>query len=92
MTCGARRATRASRATGSGPTARWTARRKGGIDRLLIRGNVFRNIPHDGVQLGGGTDLVRRVTIEGNDFGFVRRAVESDHSDPIQVLGGHETS
>ncbi len=64
--------------------------RKGGIDRLLIRGNVFRNIPQDGVQLGGGTDLVRRVTIEGNDFGFVRRAVETDHSDPIQVLGGRD--
>lgn len=64
--------------------------RKGGIDHLLIRGNVFRNIPQDGVQIGGGTDLVRHVTIEGNDFGFVRRAVESDHSDPIQVLGGRD--
>ena len=51
---------------------------------------MFRNIPQDGVQLGGGTDLVRRVTIEGNDFGFVRRAVESDHPDPIQVMGGHD--
>jgi hypothetical protein len=62
----------------------------GGIDRLLIRGNVFRNIPNDGVQLGGGSDLVRRVAIEGNDFGFVRRAVESDHPDPIQVIGGRD--
>jgi Right handed beta helix region len=67
---------------GGGPT--------GGIDRLLIRGNTFRNIPNDGVQIGGGSDLVRRVTIVGNDFGFVRRAVEGDHPDPIQVIGGRD--
>jgi hypothetical protein len=59
-----------------------------GLDGLVIRRNVFRNIPQDGVQLGGGTELVSRVLIEGNDFGFVRRAVESDHPDPIQVMGG----
>jgi hypothetical protein len=62
----------------------------GGIDHLLIRRNVFHNIPNDAVQLSGGRDLVRRVTIEGNDFGFVRRAVESDHPDPIQVIGGDD--
>jgi hypothetical protein len=60
-----------------------------GIDGLVIRGNVFRHIPQDGVQLGGGAERIANVTIEGNDFGFVRRARAGDHPDPIQIIGGH---
>jgi hypothetical protein len=59
-----------------------------GTDGLVIRDNTFDHITQDGVQIGGGTDLVTDITIQGNEFGFVRRGREADHSDPIQIMGG----
>jgi hypothetical protein len=55
---------------------------------LAIRDNHFLNVPNDGIQLGGGPEKVIDVTIEGNEFSGIRRRVESDHPDPIQILGG----
>jgi hypothetical protein len=55
---------------------------------LIVRGNRFRNVPNDAIQLGGGPERMLDVTIEGNEFSGVRRRVETDHPDSIQVLGG----
>lgn len=59
-----------------------------GLDGLVVRRNVFRHIPQDAIQVGGGPTRVSHVTIDHNEFGFVRRVVEADHPDPIQILGG----
>lgn len=59
-----------------------------GLDHLTIAHNVFRGIPQDAIQVGGGHDRVSNVLIEGNDFGPVRRAIQTDHPDPIQIIGG----
>jgi hypothetical protein len=66
----------------------WNGGTQDNIVNLSIRNNRFINIPNDAIQLGGGPSRVFDVTIEGNEFSGVRRRVETDHCDPIQVIGG----
>jgi hypothetical protein len=62
------------------------------LAELVIRGNLFRRIPQDAVQIGGGTDLVSDVLIDGNRIDHVVRAQKDDHPDAIQVLGGRDVT
>jgi len=60
-----------------------------GLQGLVIRGNTFRNIPEDGIQMGGGNFYgTRNVLIEGNTFDTVRAVSSAAHSDSIQIIGG----
>jgi hypothetical protein len=70
----------------------WNGTDLDGIDNLVIRGNRFANIPQDGIQLGGGVDRVRNVAIERNEFTGVKRRVQADHSDALQILGGRSVA
>jgi Right handed beta helix region len=58
------------------------------VRSLTIRGNRFRNVPNDGIQLAGGSSRVHDVRIEGNEFAGIRRVVATDHPDSIQIIGG----
>jgi hypothetical protein len=58
-----------------------------GVYNLAIRGNRFRGIPADGIQMG----LVFDVLIEKNEFSNIRPFVDpSEHSDSIQVNGSSQ--
>jgi hypothetical protein len=73
-----------------GPTAGVAPRCGHGLrinygDGYVIRGNRFRTIPADGIQLLGAAD----VLIEDNRFDAIAPTIDpEEHSDGIQFLGG----
>ena len=63
-----------------------------GLDGLVIKGNSFRSICSDALQIGGGDDNgTKNVTIDGNDFfDIAGRCDPTAHSDAIQMIGGRD--
>jgi nitrous oxidase accessory protein NosD len=54
--------------------------------RLTIRGNRFKRIPHDAIQMGS----VENVLIEHNEIAHVAATCCDDHSDVLQITDGDD--